>query len=445
MQENYKAKAYDILKNLNIEEGDLIEIKKGDLRIRGILLPSYSKDERIFVIKLDNGYNIGISIDNISEIKLITKNSSKAQESERKEVSRNGAKSEIKIISTGGTIVSKVEYETGAVRPALTTEEIVQFLPEINEIAKVDAEVLFSILSENMKPEYWVKIAESVKKAFDEGNTGVVIAHGTDTMAYTASALAFSLRSLQGPVVLVGSQRSSDRPSSDSAINLLSAVTTAKYAPFGEVVVNMHADSSDTYALVHRGVKVRKMHSSRRDAFQSVNDKPLAKVLWKERKLVMLDKSYMSKKGETTLDAKFDNRAFLLYYYPGLDRDFLEHILTNTKIRGLIIAGTGLGHTSSDYVELFRKATKDGIFIGMTTQCLFGRVNMNVYTTGRQLLDAGVTPLEDMLPEVALVKLMWVLAHEQDLEKIRSLMISNLVGEINPRHTLDLFPRWSYE
>lgn len=309
----------------------------------------------------------------------------------------------------------------------------------------MDAEVLFSILSENMKPEFWVKIAESVKKAFDEGNTGIVIAHGTDTMAYTASALAFSLRSLQGPVVLVGSQRSSDRPSSDSAINLLSAVITAKYAPFGEVVVNMHAESSDTYALVHRGVKVRKMHSSRRDAFQSVNDKPLAKVLWKERKLVMLNEKYISKKDETLLDAKFDNRVFLLYYYPGLDRDFLEQMLTNTKIRGIIIAGTGLGHTSSDHIELFRKATKDGIFIGMTTQCLFGRVNMNVYTTGRQLLDAGVTPLEDMLPEVALVKLMWVLAHEQDLEKIQNLMITNLVGEINPRHTLDLFPRWSYE
>ncbi|AAK41213.1 Glu-tRNA(Gln) amidotransferase GatDE subunit D [Saccharolobus solfataricus] len=444
MQENYKGKAYDILKNLNIEEGDLIEIKKGDLRIRGILLPSYSKDDRIFVIKLDNGYNIGISIDNITEIKPIEKKSSKDRESERREV-HNGAKSEIKIISTGGTIVSRVEYETGAVRPALTTEEIIQFLPEINEIAKVDAEVLFSILSENMKPEFWVKIAESVKKAFDEGNTGIVIAHGTDTMAYTASALAFSLRSLQGPVVLVGSQRSSDRPSSDSAINLLSAVITAKYAPFGEVVVNMHAESSDTYALVHRGVKVRKMHSSRRDAFQSVNDKPLAKVLWKERKLVMLNEKYISKKDETLLDAKFDNRVFLLYYYPGLDRDFLEQMLTNTKIRGIIIAGTGLGHTSSDHIELFRKATKDGIFIGMTTQCLFGRVNMNVYTTGRQLLDAGVTPLEDMLPEVALVKLMWVLAHEQDLEKIQNLMITNLVGEINPRHTLDLFPRWSYE
>ncbi|TRM73016.1 Glu-tRNA(Gln) amidotransferase GatDE subunit D, partial [Sulfolobus sp. E5] len=183
--------------------------------------------------------------------------------------------SEIKIISTGGTIVSKVEYETGAVRPALKTEEILQFLPEISDITSIDAEILFSILSENMKPEYWVKIAEKTKEAFDSGNKGVVIAHGTDTMSYTASALAFSLQSLKGPVVLVGSQRSSDRPSSDSSINLLSSILLAKNAPFGEVVINMHGESSDTYTLAHRGVKVRKMHSSRRDAFQSINDKPL--------------------------------------------------------------------------------------------------------------------------------------------------------------------------
>ncbi|MEM0200205.1 MAG: Glu-tRNA(Gln) amidotransferase subunit GatD [Saccharolobus sp.] len=443
MLEGYRGKAYEALKNLNIDIGDLLEITKNNIKLKGILLPSYSKDEKILVIKLDNGYNIGISIDTISEIKLISKLEKLAK---NKEIGREiNKKSEIKIISTGGTIVSKVEYETGAVRPALTTEEIIQFLPEINEIASIDAEILFSILSENMKPEYWIKIAESVKKAFEEGNQGVIIAHGTDTMSYTAAALAFSLKSLQGPVVLVGSQRSSDRPSSDAAINLLSSVILAKYAPFGEVVINMHGESSDTYTLAHRGVKARKMHSSRRDAFQSINDKPLAKVLWREKKVIMLREDYISKKDETVVDSKFDDRAFLLYYYPGLRREIVEYILTSSNIRGMIIAGTGLGHTSSDYVEIFKKAIRDGIFIGMTTQCLFGRVNMNVYTTGRQLLDAGVTPLEDMLPEVALVKLMWVLAHENDIDKIRQLMATNLVGEINPRHNVDLYPRWSHE
>ncbi|MEM3856796.1 MAG: Glu-tRNA(Gln) amidotransferase subunit GatD, partial [Saccharolobus sp.] len=326
MLEGYRGKAYEALKNLNVDVGDLIEITKNNIKLKGILLPSYSKDEKILVIKLDNGYNIGISIDTISEIKLISKSEKLAK---NKEIGREiNKKSEIKIISTGGTIVSKVEYETGAVRPALTTEEIIQFLPEINEIASIDAEILFSILSENMKPEYWIKIAESVKKAFEEGNQGVIIAHGTDTMSYTAAALAFSLKSLQGPVVLVGSQRSSDRPSSDAVINLLSSVILAKYAPFGEVVINMHGESSDTYTLAHRGVKARKMHSSRRDAFQSINDKPLAKVLWREKKVTMLREDYISKKDETVVDSKFDDRAFLLYYYPGLRREIVEYILT---------------------------------------------------------------------------------------------------------------------
>ncbi len=444
MLEGYRGKSYELLKNINADIGDLLEIVSEGIRIEGILMPSYSKDEKIIVIKMDNGYNIGLSLDNISEIKLLNKLRTGKQIAEEVHINQKKS-SEVKIISTGGTIVSKVEYETGAVRPALKTEEILQFLPEISEIADIDAEILFSILSENMRPEYWVKIAEKTKEAFDSGNKGVVIAHGTDTMSYTASALAFSLRSLKGPVVLVGSQRSSDRPSSDSSINLLSSILLAKNAPFGEVVINMHGESSDTYTLAHRGVKVRKMHSSRRDAFQSINDKPLAKVFWKEKRVEMLRKDYIEKKDETTLDAKFDDRAFLLYYYPGLRIEIIDSLISNTKVRGIIIAGTGLGHTSSDYVELFRKAVKDGIFIGMTTQCLFGRVNMNVYTTGRQLLDAGVVPLEDMLPEVALVKLMWTLAHYQEVESIGKIMRTNLVGEINPRHTMDLYPRWSHE
>jgi glutamyl-tRNA(Gln) amidotransferase subunit D len=438
--EGYRGKALDILSGLGVNIGDIIEISRDSLRIKGILMPSYSRDDSIVVIKMDNGYNVGISIDN-SKISIIEKRTQKRinVETEKEE------KSEIKIISTGGTIASKIEYETGAVRPALSTQEIIQFMPEISEIAKISAEILFSILSENMSPDKWIKIADSVKSAFDKGNLGVVIAHGTDTLAYTAAALSFSLKKLQGPVVLVGSQRSSDRPSSDSPINLYSSVLLAKKAPFGEVVINMHGESSDLYTLAHRGVKVRKMHTSRRDAFQSINDKPLAKVLWLEKEVKMLRSDYHTRDEETVVDSKFDNRVFLLKYYPGFDPSFIDYLVDTKKVRGIIIEGTGLGHTSTELINSFKKAAKDGIFLGMTSQCLFGRVNMNVYTTGRLLQQAGIVPLEDMLPEVALVKLMWVLAHENDIEKIKNLMITNLVGEINKRHSLDLFPRWYYE
>ena len=440
MLEGYRGKALEFLSAYNVDIGDVIEFQKNGLTIKGVLMPSYSKFDDIIVVKLDNGYNVGFSINGISNFKVIEKRTA----AKTKEVSSIKEKSEVKIISTGGTIVSKIEYETGAVRPALTTEEIISFMPEIKEIAKIDAEVLFSILSENMKPEYWIKIAESAKRALDEGNLGVVIAHGTDTMAYTASALAFSFKSLTGPIVFVGSQRSSDRPSSDSPINLYSSVLVAKNAPFAEVVVNMHGESSDTYTLVHRGVKVRKMHTSRRDAFQTINDLPLAKVFWKEKEIKMLRDDYQVRKDHNELDAKFDDRVFLLKYYPGLKPDIIDYLIS-AGIRGIIVEGTGLGHTSTDFVDAFKKATKDGIFIGMTSQCLFGRVNMNVYTTGRLLQEAGVTPLEDMLPETALVKLMWVLAHETDLNKIRELMLTNFAGEINYRHFPEYFPRWFHD
>ena len=442
MSETYAGKALDFLKKFNLQEGDTIELTKNGVILKGIIMPSYSSSDDILVIKLDNGYNIGISVDSISEVKLIKRG--EKREEKRAEEKAVKDKSEVVIISTGGTIVSKIEYDTGAVRPALTIEEILKFMPEINEIAKIDAKVLFSILSENMKPEYWIKIANEVKNALDKGAKGVVVAHGTDTMAYTASALAFSLKSLTGPVVMVGSQRSSDRPSSDAPINLLTSVLVAKDAPFAEVTVNMHGESSDTYTLVHRGVKVRKMHTSRRDAFQSVNDIPLAKVYYRERKMEILRDDYIRKKDANEVDAKFDPNVFLLKYYPGLLPDIIDYLMSK-GVKGIIVEGTGLGHTSSEFYNAFKKATKDGIFIGMTSQCLFGRVNMNVYTTGRLLQEAGVVPLEDMLPETALVKLMWVLAHETDLDKVKELMLTNFVGEINPIHVPEMYPRWYHD
>ena len=442
MSETYAGKALDFLKKFNLQEGDTIELTKNGVILEGIIMPSYSSSDDILVIKLDNGYNIGISVDSISEVKLIKRG--EKREEKRAEEKAVKDKSEVVIISTGGTIVSKIEYDTGAVRPALTTEEILKFMPEINEIAKIDAKVLFSILSENMKPEYWIKIANEVKNALDKGAKGVVVAHGTDTMAYTASALAFSLKSLTGPVVMVGSQRSSDRPSSDAPINFLTSVLVAKDAPFAEVTVNMHGESSDTYTLVHRGVKVRKMHTSRRDAFQSVNDIPLAKVYYRERKIEILRDDYIRKKDANEVDAKFDPNVFLLKYYPGLLPDIIDYLM-NMGVKGIIVEGTGLGHTHSEFYNAFKKATKEGIFVGMTSQCLFGRVNMNVYTTGRLLQEAGVVPLEDMLPETALVKLMWVLAHETDLDKVKELMLTNFVGEINPIHVPEMYPRWYHD
>ena len=201
------------------------------------------------------------------------------------------------MLGTGGTIASKVEYETGAVKPAMTTEDLIEAVPEIAFVADIEARVLFNIFSENMTPELWERIVDAVAKAFEEGFEGVVVAHGTDTMAYTAAALSFAFRGLPAPIAFVGAQRSSDRPSSDAAFNLHAAVLTAAEAPFAEVVVVMHGEPGDTYALAHRGTKVRKMHTSRRDAFQSINARPLAKIYPAERKIVMISQP-LRRRGE---------------------------------------------------------------------------------------------------------------------------------------------------
>lgn len=430
------------LESKGIEEGDhVLAISDSGFEVEGVVMPSFSQDSNIVVIKMANGYNVGIDV---TKWKIEKRERTVAKKGPH-DISKSSPSKigEVHIISTGGTIASKIEYDTGAVRPALTTEEITRFAPELSDIAEVTSEVLFSLLSENMSPPNWVRIGERVIEAFKGGARGVVVAHGTDTMAYTAAALSFALPKIKGPVVLVGSQRSSDRPSSDSSFNLLSATLLAKRGDFGEVSVVMHGESSDTYALAHRGTRVRKMHTSRRDAFQSINDIPIAKIEPRTKEIKYL-RSDIKPRTETVGELGFDERVFLLKAYPGVDPSIIE-FLVQKGYRGLIIEGTGLGHISTNLLDSIRRATDSGMVIGMTSQCVFGRVNMDVYSTGRELQRVGVIPLDDMLTEVATVKLMWALAKAKSRDEVIRLMRTNLAGEINERHSLDLFPRWKYE
>ncbi|MCS7365503.1 MAG: Glu-tRNA(Gln) amidotransferase subunit GatD, partial [archaeon GB-1867-035] len=307
------------------------------------------------------------------------------------------------------------------------------------EIAEIDAEILFSIFSENMTPKHWEKIAEKTSKKIEEGFRGIVIAHGTDTMGYTAAALSFALQKTPIPIVLVGSQRSSDRPSSDAAINLICAVTAARKAPFAEVVIVMHGSSSDEYCLAHRGTKVRKCHTSRRDAFQSINSEPLAKITVKGE-IEMLTEKYNKRRSDrkVELKAKFDPKVALIKTYPGMTGEIIE-FLTDKGYHGIVIEGTGLGHTPESMFPAIKRAIEEEIAIVMTSQCLWGRINMNVYRTGVELLNMGVIPGEDMLPETAYVKLMWTLAQTRNLEEVKRIMLTNIAGEINPRSSHKYF------
>lgn len=440
----YIDKAAQILQAGNIEPGDrvLVRLKDGDF-LKGILMPRpqlYESSSTI-IIKLDNGYNVGINIDKIASIELLEKHGVKVSSTRLRERPAKGPR--VTLISTGGTIASKVDYETGAVTPALSPEEITEWVPEVEEIAHISTKEIMSIFSEDMKPELWSRIAEEVYAEMVDGVTGVVVAHGTDTMAYTSAALAFAIRDKPVPVVFVGSQRSSDRPSTDAALNLISAVIVASRATFAESVIVMHSSTSDDASAVHRGVKARKMHTSRRDAFQSVNDKPLALVYPLKRELVVIGKIYEERGSKNpVLMHRFDNRVALVKFYPGMNGDIIDYLI-DRGYHGIVLEGTGLGHVSNDLIEPIKRAVEAGIPVVMTSQCLFGRVNMYVYSTGRRLLEAGVIPGGDMLPEVAYVKLSWILGSvSRDLNEVREYMERNIAGEINPRHTIGLYPRW---
>lgn len=295
------------------------------------------------------------------------------------------------------------------------------------------SKVVFSIFSENMDVAHWQELATAVADELNSGSEGVIIPHGTDTLGFTSAALSFMLGEVPRPVVLVGAQRSSDRPSSDSYGNLLSAARFCVNANAAEVFVLMHGETSDACAHVHRGTKVRKMHASRRDAFRSMNAAPVA-VLDLNGGLEMTSSCHPKNDVKVKADIRMEPRVGLLHFYPGLNADKLVKFADG--LRGLVMAGTGLGHVSKDLVKCLKALISQGMTVVMTTQCLEGRVNLNVYDTGRDLLSAGAISGEDMLPETALVKLMWVLGRTDEPDKIREMMMTDLRGEISERRGL---------
>lgn len=428
----YKGEALQLIKKAKAEIGDVIRIRNDKETYEGILIPrSEYGDKKHIVIKLQSGYNIGIRVTPTTKVEKIGAGA-KPTFTPPPLPERKPGLPRVAIVSTGGTIASRVDYRTGAVRPALSASDLYSVVPELSDIAIIDTEILFSLFSENIKTEHWSETAKTVAKDIEKGVAGVVVAHGTDTLGYTAAALSFSLQNLPVPVVLVGSQRSADRPSSDAATNLVGAVKAAAKAPFAEVVVAMHETVSDKGILFHRGTKVRKCHTSRRDTFRSINVSPLARL--ENEKIQMLVENYRSRDSsrKLTLKPDFDENVALVKFHPGLDPEIVEWYVDN-GYRGIVLEGTGLGHVGNYCVAALRKAVEKNVVVAMTSQCIWGRVDMNVYNQGRDLLAMGIIPLEDMLPETALVKLMWVLGQTKDVEEAKTLLATNIAYEISPR------------
>ena len=428
----YKGKALEVLKsfNMRIWSEAAITTTRGDFK--GVLLPrSENDDDGHIVIKLATGYNIGIAVDTIQDMKEYNFKEIQYKIPEREfPISKN--KQNIKLLGTGGTIASRLDYRTGAVIPAFSPGELYGAVPELADICNLSTEKLFAVFSENMGPHEYKVLAEAIGEEIKNGTQGIMIGHGTDTMSHTAAALSFMVQNSPIPIVMVGSQRSSDRPSSDAALNLIHAAKTASDSDIAEVMVCMFGPTSDEYGLLHRGTRVRKMHSSYRSTFRTIGDIPLAMV--DRQKITPLRQDYNHRRSDrnVTINPVFEERVSLLYYYPNMNPDIID-AMVNLGYKGIVIAGTGLGHVNKLLYPAIKRAVLKGVAIYMTVQTLWGYVNMFVYDTGRDLMTMGMIPAENMLPEVAYIKLGWALGQTSDLAKVKDIMLTPICSEITER------------
>ncbi len=426
----YKGQALQLLQQAGCSVGDILKITSRGKTYEGILIPRFGEGTAI-IIKMKSGYNIGIDASADVQVEKVGKGTAPKFESPPLP-KQNPNLPHVVILSTGGTIASRVDYRTGAVRSAMSASDLYGVVPELADLAQVDTEIVFSIYSENLRQQDWTTLAQRVAERINQGVDGVVIAHGTDTMGYTAAALSFALQNLPVPVILVGAQRSSDRPSSDAATNLIGAVKAAGEAPFAEVGLAMHETSSDTAIAIHQGTKVRKCHTSRRDTFKSVNGFPIARV--QDLKVTMIADSYQKRDPERKLVLKpnFCNKVALVKFYPGMDPAVIDFYV-DQGFKGILLEGSGLGHVSKFCFDAIKRATTKGVVVALASQCIWGRVDMNVYDTGRDLLSFGVVPLEDMFPETGLVKLMWALGQTDNPKEAIALLQANVAGEYTAR------------
>ncbi|HEX7257781.1 MAG TPA: Glu-tRNA(Gln) amidotransferase subunit GatD [Nitrososphaeraceae archaeon] len=441
----------------SIKVGDIINVVLNNNSIvSGRCMPRYESSEKDhIIIKLNNGYNIGIKLNRIKSITKVSSFSIVMEELAEKSLDNSiSLKSQyrndidlsqvsnlpkIALISTGGTIASKIDYRTGGVTSVLSAKDLYASIPELSLYASIDTEILFNEYSENIGPTQWNLIANKIIDKINSGiYDGIVISHGTDTMSYTAAALSFALQDLPIPVILVGAQRSSDRPSSDASSNLIASVIFATQLDYSGVFVSMHGSISDEQIHCHLGTRVRKNHTSKRDAFKSIDISPIAVVKEDQVEIQKIpsniilqkkNKHKINKEFNVIPKIKFDDRVFLLKYYPGLNPLLIENV-QKLGYKVIIIEGTGLGHINKNFFYSLKEVIASGMLVFMTSQCIWGRTNLNVYDTGRDLEKIGVVSLSNMLSETATVKAMWLLANYNDLDYIRNKMQENISNEI---------------
>jgi len=430
--QGYKGAALENLKEYQVRVWGQVVIETTRGTFEGTVLPrSENDDDQHIVIKIATGYNIGIDIRTIRKMEETGYKKASYKIPEREFPYTSGLPM-VKLFGTGGTIASRLDYRTGAVIPAFSPGELYGAVPELADICNLETEKVFAVFSENMGPRQYIALAKAIGKEIEKGIDGIVIGHGTDTLHHTGAALTFMCQNLPVPVVLVGSQRSSDRPSSDAALNLMHAMNAAGNSDIAEVMVCMFGPTSDDYGLLHKGTRVRKMHSSYRSTFRTIGDTPLAMVNRKE--IIPIKKKYNRRRIDKKVKILpyFSNEVSMLYYFPGMKPDILD-AMVDKGYKGIIIVGTGLGHVNKELYPAIERAHEKGVHMFMTLQTIWGYVHMFVYDTGRDMMARGIIPTGNMLPEVAWVKLSWVLGQTNDPEEVKKLMLTPVNDEITLR------------
>jgi glutamyl-tRNA(Gln) amidotransferase subunit D len=437
--QGYRGLAADVLDRFQVGVWSEVEITNDAGSVfAGVILPrSGTFDDLHIVVKLFNGYNVGLAAGRVASAKE-TGYRKAVYKIPEKAFPFDPKKKNVTLLGTGGTIASRLDYRTGAVIPAFTPGELYGAVPELADIANLTTKKLFGVFSENMGPLQYKALAVAIGEEIANGADGIVIGHGTDTMSHTGAILSFMVQQSPVPIVLVGSQRSSDRPSSDAALNLMNAVRTAAECDIAEVMLCMFGPTSDNYDLLHRGTRCRKMHSSYRSTFRTIGATPMATVSRYPNDtgscFTYLTKDFLprDKSRSPVIAPVFEEKVTIQYYYPNFNPDIIDG-LSAMGYRGLVMAGTGLGHVNKPIYPAIRRAIERGMTVVMTVQTLWGFAQMYVYDTGRDLLDLGIIPLDNMLPETAYMKLAWVLGQTDDPARIRQMMTTSINHEITPR------------
>jgi len=428
------------------KQGEQLEISTSTQVFKGVFI----KEEKDFVVlKLSNGYNIGVAKRNIKEQKSLghAKAGKEEDKKEKKEIT-NPKLPTIAILHTGGTIASKVDYSTGAVIAQFTESEILDLFPELKAMANIHSRLIRNMQSEMIRFAHYNLLAKAVEEEAKKGVDGIILTHGTDTLHYTSAALAFALEGIGIPVILVGSQRSSDRGSSDSALNLLAAAHFITHSEFSGVAICMHENNNDDTCLILPPCKTRKMHSSRRDAFRPINTNPIARISVENKKIDFIS-NYEKKDKKKKITLRLFNEKIKIGLIKPHVQMFASEIHAYKDFDGLVIELLGIGHVPSMKVDEYTEENEHVLKaiaelakkmpVVAAPQTIYGRINMNVYTPGRQLLDAGVIGnYTDMTPETAFIKLAWLLSHHKK-EEIKALFEKNLRGEISERSEKEQF------